>query len=279
MAITLLLDADIFAYQASASKQRDYDWGDGVTSQVADLDEMKAAVEDEIEYLVKHLKADEVIVCLSDEVENFRLEVDPTYKGNRADTERPIQLYELKAWLAEEWPCHQLPRLEADDVMGILATEPHKGKRIIVSDDKDMETIPGFFYRPCRNRAEKKADREGVRNISPEQAERFMLWQALTGDATDGYKGCPGIGPKAADLILDKFTVRESYPHELKSGPRKGETELRRHNVTYGSRWEAIVAAYKDAGLTEAHAIQQVNLARILKNTDYVDGRIVPWTP
>lgn len=276
LSTTLLLDADIFAYQASASKQRDYDWGDGVTSQVADLDEMKAAVEDEIEHLVKTLKADEVIVCLSDEVDNFRLEVDPTYKSNRAGTERPVQLYELKEWLAEEWPCRQIPRLEADDVMGILATEPHEGKRIIVSDDKDMQTVPCFFYRPCRNRDGKK---EGVREITPEFAERFMLWQALTGDTTDGYPGCPGIGPVAADLILDKFVVRESYPHELKSGPRKGQTELRRHNVTYGSRWEAIVAAYKDAGLKEADAIRQVNLARILKHSDYVDGRIVPWTP
>jgi len=276
MSTALLLDADIFAYQASASKQRDYDWGDGVTSQVADLDEMKAAVEDEIEHLVAILKADEVIVCLSDEVDNFRKEVDQTYKQNRAGSERPVQLYELKEWLAAEWPSVGIPRLEADDVMGILATEPHEGRRIIVSDDKDMQTIPCWFYRPCRNRDGKK---EGVRLIEPELAERFMLWQGLAGDTTDGYAGCPGIGPKAADRILDEFVVRESYQHELKSGARKGQFETRRHDVTYGSRWEAIVAAFAEAGLTEADAIRQVNLARILKHTDYVDGRILPWTP
>lgn len=278
MSVTLLIDADIIAYQSSASRQRTYDWGDTGQSISADLDEMKEAAENEIEHLIKVLNATDVIICLSDEIDNFRTEVDPSYKQNRAGSERPVQLYEMKEWMAAEWPSKMMPRLEADDVMGILATEPHEGKRIIVSDDKDMQTVPCHFYRPCRNREKIKKDNEGLRTISPEEAERFMLWQVLVGDATDGYPGCPGIGPGSADAILDGRGF-ENYVHTFKSGPRKGQEEVRWRKVDGLDRWAAIVSAYEKAGLTEADAIVQANLARILKDGDIDGNRIIPWAP
>src|SRR3546814_13603695 len=37
-----------------------------------------------------------------------------------------------------------------------------------------------------------------------ESAENFWLYQTLMGDSTDGYKGCPGCGPKSAEAILQK---------------------------------------------------------------------------
>lgn len=278
MTRTLLIDADIIAFQSTAVTQRDYDWGDTGTSRSADLEEAQECAEDIIFGLIQTLKADEVIICLSDDVVNFREGIYPPYKQNRTG-ERPELLYDIKAWLADEYESVIMPTLEADDVMGILATQPHEGERIIVSDDKDMKTVPAPFYRPCRNKAEKKKDNEGIVRTTPEEAERFMLWQALTGDTTDGYPGCPGIGPKAADRILDELTVRRSYDHVLKQGPRKGEVEVRKKDVIYEDRWSAIVAAYEEAGLTEKDAIVQVNLARILKASDVEDGRVIPWKP
>lgn len=273
MTRTLLIDADIIAYQSSAANERKYDWGEGVTSQVADFDAAKQAAADAIDGFAEQLKADAVIVCLSDDVQNFREQVWPRYKQNRAGTERPQHLYDLKEWLASEFKTAMRPRLEADDVMGILSTEPHEGQRIIVSADKDMQTIPGLLFNPNKDTK--------VRTITPEQAERFMLWQALTGDQTDGYPGCPGCGPKVADQLLSGHEWFRNE-REITRGKRKGEIEVSwalAPTLWEWTPWSAILSAYAKAGLTEKDAITQVNLARILKHSDMDGARIIPWVP
>lgn len=270
MSRTLLIDADILAYQSSASNEQRIDWGDGITSHAADLKQAKRDARDALDHLVEKLDADDFIVCLSDDFQNFRKDFYPPYKTNRKDTVRPEHLYDIKEWLGQKYPTQLRPRMEADDVMGILSTEPHTGDRIIASADKDMQTIPGLLYNP--NKPELK-----VRSITAEQAERFMLWQAITGDQTDGYPGCPGSGPKAADQLLDGQGW-ESFSHEFRSGPRKG-TEETRWRVKEMGRWAAIVSAYEKAGLSENDAIVQVNCARILKHSDMDGSRIIRWTP
>lgn len=176
----------------------------------------------------------------------------------------------MKDWLAATYPTDRRSRLEADDVMGILSTEPHKGERIIVSADKDMQTVPGLLFNPNKDTF--------VRTIEPEEAERFMLWQAICGDQTDGYPGCPGFGPMAAEKLLDGIGL-ESFVHTFKSGPRKGLEELRWREVDLGCRWAAIVSAYGKAGFKESDAIIQVNLARILKSHDWDGKAVLPWSP
>lgn len=274
MTRTLLIDADIIAYQSTAVTQKTYDWGDGVVSKSADFDAAKEAARDTVDYYMETLKAHSLIICLSDDFQNFRKGLYPEYKNNRKGMERPEHLYDLKDWLASEYPTQTRPTLEADDVMGILSTEPHKGDRIIVSDDKDMQTVPGLLVRPCKDMK--------VRRITPEFAERFMLYQALIGDQTDGYPGCPGVGPKGADAILDEGHAHRKYVKVLKSGPRKGQEEVswKLEPDELGlSTWARIKLAYHRYGLTEKDAIVQVNLARILKHMDMDGDRIIPWTP
>jgi DNA polymerase-1 len=269
---TLLIDADIIAYQCSASNEENIDWGDGVTSHTADFEAACEAARQTVDHLVATLKADGAIICLSDDFRSFRKEdVYPLYKSNRKETVRPEHLYDLKEWLGQEYKTVIRARLEADDVMGILSTEPHEGERIIVSADKDMQTIPGLLFNP--NKPELK-----IRSITPAEAERFMLWQAITGDQTDGYPGCPGSGPKAADRLL-AGTGWEQYTHTFASGPRKGTEELRWREKEGMGRWPAIVSAYEKAGLTEQDAVVQVNCARILKHSDMDGNRIIRWSP
>ena len=79
-----------------------------------------------------------------------------------------------------------------------------------------------------------------VSNISQEDADRNWLFQALTGDATDGYKGLPKCGPVKANRILDD-----------------------------DCSWDGVLKAYLKAGLTEHEALQQAQVARILRYDDY----------
>lgn len=270
---TLLIDADIIAYQNSAANEQRFDWGDGVVSKSSDLKAAKRSARDELEQLMETLDGTDLIICLSDDFANFRKDIYPAYKSNRKGVERPEHLYDLKEWLGEKYPSMIMPRFEADDVMGILSTEPHKGDRIIVSADKDMQTVPGLLFNPGKDTK--------VRTITPEAAERFMLWQALTGDQTDGYPGCPGCGKVQADELL---SGKEWFRHEreITRGKRAGEIEVTwklEPTLWEWSAWSAVVSAYLKVGLTAQDAITQVNLARILKHSDVDGNRVIPWVP
>lgn len=269
---TLLIDADILAYQTSSSNQKKYDWGDDVTSVATDFEGSKQAAREFLDKLMVDLKADDLIICLSDELNNFRKTVDPTYKSHRKGTERPVHLYDMKDWLAAEYPTQLWQNLEADDVMGILSTQPHEGERIIVSEDKDMQTIPGLLFNP---RKDKK-----VRKITLLEADRFLMWQTICGDATDGYPGCPGAGPKMADEVLDGMLWLHR-PRILKSGPRKGQEvkEWEKADGFLTSTWNRVVACFNRYGFTEKDALVQVNLARILRHGDLEGNRVKPWVP
>jgi 5'-3' exonuclease len=278
---TLLLDADLLAYRASSANQRSYDWnGDGNRSVAADEDAARVVVENEVERLADRLAADHVIICLSDDFNSFRKDrVDPTYKALRSSVERPVHLYDIKAWMEDTYDSLRWNTLEADDVMGIMATDPTRDdERIIVSADKDMMTIPGKLYRP----QEQTGNKPVVRDISLEEADRFHLWQTIVGDVTDGYPGLPGDGPHAADKILDWLMWRREE-RELQRGPRKGEIVSEWVYYTdppyHGSRWERVVAAFARRGLTEDDALKQARLARILRYGEY-DGRTPRlWLP
>ena len=245
---TLLVDTDIIAYKVASVNQIDFDWGDGYNSRILHRPRAKEQAVRIIEDLLVTLKADHAIMCLTDK-ENFRYDVLPSYKGNRKGVEKPEMLQELKDYLAERYESFIRPSLEADDVMGILSTHPTliKGKKIIVSEDKDMKTIHGWLFNPAKD---KKA-----RLVTGEQADRYHMLQTLTGDATDGYKGCPQIGPKKAEVILDAHE-----PHEW---------------------WDAVVRTYEAKGLTEEDALVQARVACICRsvNYDFKTKEVILWSP
>lgn len=253
---TLLLDSDIIAYQHAASSQTDIDWdGDGnKSSYTDDFDLVMHNVTNSIDALVEKLKADNYIVCLScDSKDNWRKDILPSYKENRSGVAKPLLLAAIKDAMRSRYNCYERPRLEADDIMGILSTHPKlvKGKKIIVSIDKDMKTIPGWLFNP------NKADKPIL--ISEPEADYWHLYQTLIGDTTDGYKGCPGIGPKKAEKIL----IGNGHPEE----------QLH--------RWKYIVQTFEAKGLTEEDALVQARVARICRHTDYdfKNKEVILWKP
>lgn len=198
---------------------------------------------------------DTPIICLSEtDALDYRRQIDPTYKAKRVGARKPLCFYDLKAKLKAEYTCRFLPGLEADDVMGILATKPGPDNKIIVSKDKDMKTIRTKVWNGST-----------FYNITQEQADRWHLYQTLIGDAVDGYKGCPGVGPKGAEKILRAPAV-EGEPVDEFFNP---------------VLWPRVVAAYVKAGLTEEDALRQTRLACILRWSDWCSETKTPklWTP
>ena len=138
----------------------------------------------------------------------------------------------LETYLKKNYHAHTIPLLEADDVLGILATDGAFKRNIIISIDKDMLTIPCEYY---------NMDSEITEVIDEAMADHMFFFQTLVGDSVDNYKGCPGIGPKkATELLLSK-----------------------------GVKWKTIIDAYDKAGLSEDHALVQARVARILRHNDY----------
>ncbi len=216
-------------------------------------------------------KSDRVVICLSDPDVNFRKQFDPTYKQNRKDAVKPELLMLAKEYLFENYRSYIKPRLEADDVMGILATRPRllgKGVHdvVIVSEDKDMRTIPAHVYNPNHPDL-------GILEITETEAKQFHLWQTITGDATDGYPGCKGLGAGGEfDAGTGEFVLgRRSMPYAHDALTLTDPLEM----------WDNVIEAYASKGQTEDDAIHQARLARILWADDYnfKNNKIRLWNP
>ncbi|MFN3914749.1 MAG: hypothetical protein ACK4K3_07500 [Aquabacterium sp.] len=269
MSTIALLDADIIAYKLASTAQRSYKFPGLEEPAVVceDFDTLPQRIDQEVNELVRTLKATGIIVCLSCPPEsNWRRGVYPAYKHNRLGVAKPVHLQAVKDYMAEAYPSYRKDTLEADDIMGILSTmkglprgflEQHpefdaKARKVIVSEDKDMKTIPGWLFNPAKD--------SKPRLITQDEADYWHLYQTLIGDATDGYPGCPGIGPKKAEAIL------------FGRSPPWG---------TPGEAWEGVKAAFEAKGLTEEDALIQARIARICRHSDYdfKKKEVILWSP
>jgi len=273
MTRTLLIDADVFAYQCAAAVETAIDWGDGYWTWGCDFDEVCNRIDAKVELYMDELDADELRLCLTDSEKNFRLDVLPTYKGNRKAVKKPLVLKAVREWLIEDRDAYIRPRLEGDDIMGIFATwKKIEGEKIIVSIDKDMKTIPGLYCRDLKS---------GIVEVSGREADYWHLFQTLTGDTTDGYSGCPDVGPLKAEHLLKSGLKLAPYEYKITRGKQKGETVVRFEETKAESMWDTVLSCFEAAGLTEADALQQARVARILRASDYSFKRKEPilWTP
>jgi len=238
---TLLIDGDLYLYRILSSCETETDWGDDIWSLSTDLAEAKTAFDEMMEFFKLKLRAEDIIICFSGH-NNFRKSVDPTYKASRKKTRKPIGYRAMIDWVNENYEVIQVETLEADDVMGIMGSV--KGtKAIVVSDDKDLKSVPCRLYRP---------QTEERHEISVAEADRQFFTQTLTGDVTDGYSGCPKIGPKTAEKVLGM-----------------------------SPNWRLVVNAFQKEKLDFNYALTQARLARILRSTDWDDekGQVILWEP
>jgi len=241
---TLLIDGDIIAYQSAVKSEQPIKWDDNLWTLHSYTPEAIKMVDDGIDALKKKLKADSIVVAITD-TKNFRKDVLPTYKDNRKQKRKPLVLGDMRSHLIKKYKAVFYTSLEADDVLGILATKPSKDETIICSIDKDFMGVPCNY---CR-------DGETVQKISLNEANHFHMIQTLTGDTVDGYSGVPKVGAVTANKMLaDK-------------------------DMPVKDMWEIVVKAYEKAGMNEQDALQQARVARILRHGEYdkKTGEVKLW--
>ena len=230
----LLIDGDILIYKIATMNEVDTHWGNGLWTLHCDENICKAQVDSTIEDLLTDLEADSYVVALTD-THNFRKDVLPSYKDNRKQKRKPMVLNALRDYVLQEHNAVIYKGLEADDVLGIMATEPSNEQRIIVSIDKDLRQIPALV---C-------SDGMNVDKISKTEADYWFMVQSMAGDATDGYSGVPNVGVKTAQKILGD------------------------NNVPLLELWNKVLTTYEKAGFTKKEALQQARVAHILRHGEY----------
>ena len=95
-----------------------------------------------------------------------------------------------------------------------------------------------------------------IEMVSEFQANRKLYEQILTGDTSDGYKGCPKYGEVAARKALADCHTEQAM-------------------------WEKVLECYLKSGLDVEFALAQARCARILRAGEYDLKAQTPvlWNP
>jgi len=189
----LLLDGDIVAYRAAYSTNNDF-----AEDAIDKIDEI-------IEYLLEDTMFEpntELMEVFLTGKGNFRFELVDNYKANRSGVERPIHLQAIRDHMVENWGAVVSEGEEADDLIGIRATQigPYA---VVASIDKDMLQLPCIHYNLRKKTWTKVSEWDGL---------LFFYEQILTGDKADNIIGLHGVGPvKAKKVIEGATTERELF--------------------------------------------------------------------
>lgn len=297
--IGVALDMDFLIFSAMSASETEMDWGNDIWTLECDHAKARGILGGTIKSILSDIEADikrknkkpfELVpLCIISGENNFRKEVLETYKANRKGKRKPVGYPDFVDSCMQHYGenAFRWDGIEGDDVCGILMTNPVLADCAAVvsaSCDKDFNTVPGMFMWLTPGKM--------VRNTI-ETADRYHMYQTLIGDVTDGYSGIPGVGPVAAEEFLDNPRFFFPASKMMKSGPRKGETvefwdscpakeasEIM--DLPEESRlWACMVSLADSKGMTEAELLQQAQVARILRwsDWDHEAKRPILWRP
>lgn len=161
-------------------------------------------------------KPNDIFVCVFDAArKNFRNEIYPEYKANRTDPPADlVTQMELTrdAARAMGMPVLSIHGVEADDVIATLSNvfcEHDGGTRIITSDKDLMQLVSNciFLYDGMKQAEVREKEVFEKFGVKPNQVIEV---QSLIGDSSDNVPGVPGIGPKKAAELINKFGTMDN---------------------------------------------------------------------
>ncbi|MFA6456551.1 MAG: DNA polymerase I [Bacteroidota bacterium] len=133
-------------------------------------------------------------------------------------------------------PVLELDGFEADDIMGTLAKRAEKEKidTFLVTSDKDfMQLVSNRvkIYRPGKfGNDDEIVGEEGVMEKFGVPPEQVIDMLGLIGDSSDNVPGVPGVGPKTALPLIQKYKTIEKILANVDAIPQKGLQEKLRNN-------------------------------------------------
>lgn len=169
----------------------------------------------------------------------FRNEMFSEYKANRDAQPEQITMalpYIFKIIEAFNIPILTKENYEADDVIGTIAKKAEAAgfQVFMMTPDKDYGQLVSenvFMYKPARSgdEAEVWGVKEICENWNIKRTDQVIDILGLQGDSVDNIPGVPGIGPKTAATLLEKYDTIEGVlanVHELKGKQQESLTNF-----------------------------------------------------
>ncbi len=175
----------------------------------------------------------------------FRKEIHKEYQAQRPEMEDELagqfeKVYQVLS--AMGIPVYSKAGFEADDVIGTvakIASEETRNKTqetkidevIIVTGDRDMLQLVDNeteLLMPGRGLSDSKlyGESETIERMGVAPSQIVDL-KALMGDASDNYKGVPGVGPKTAIKLIEDYKTLENIYRNIDKLPSNVAVKLR----------------------------------------------------
>jgi DNA polymerase-1 len=184
-----------------------------------------------------------------------RLEALPGYKAQRPPM--PDALEEQIAGIQQYLEAAGLRSLEQDGIEADVRAAREGADVVIASSDKDFLQLVGpriRLFNPA-DRSEELWTEEQVRRKTGVGPDSIVDWLALIGDSVDNIAGVPGVGPKTATELLNRFgsvdslyqRLNEVESERLRQALREAEPAVRRNqqlirlraDLPLEPRWDA----------------------------------------
>ena len=167
-----------------------------------------------IKKLMHQYPESHIAVVFDAKGKTFRNELYPEYKANRPpmpdDLRRQIApIHELVKALG--LPLLVVDDVEADDVIGTLATQASKARMdvLISTGDKDLAQLVTPHVTLVNTMTDTFMDEAGVVAKFGVRPEQIIDYLALVGDTSDNIPGVPSCGPKTAVKWLAEYETLE----------------------------------------------------------------------
>ncbi|MEZ9563687.1 DNA polymerase I [Vibrio artabrorum] len=157
--------------------------------------------------MMRQFASDRIAVIFDAKGKTFRDDMYPEYKANRPPMPDDLrcQIEPLHNVIrAMGLPLISIPGVEADDVIGTLASQASAmGMPVLISTgDKDMAQLVDDNVTLINTMTNVVMDREGVIDKFGIPPELIIDYLALMGDKVDNIPGVPGVGDKTATALL-----------------------------------------------------------------------------
>jgi len=156
------------------------------------------------------IAADHIACVFDAKGKTFRDEMYDQYKANRSPMPEDLvkQIEPIHAMVqAMGWPILMVSGVEADDVIGTLATQASAAgwETIISTGDKDLAQLVNSSVSLINTMTNERLDIAGVINKFGVPPERIVDYLTIIGDTVDNVPGVPKAGPKTANKWLAEF--------------------------------------------------------------------------
>ena len=183
------------------------------------------------------LTPDLIAVCFDPKGGTFRHKEFPTYKAQREA--QPEDITVAVPWIkkiieAYRIPIFEVANYEADDVVGTLARladEAGEYDTFLMSPDKDYAQLVSERSRIFKPKSfgpgyeildvAAVLAKYGLQNTA-----QVIDMLGLQGDSADNIPGCPGVGPKTAQKLIEDFGSIDEMLRQVEEAAAQGRKEL-----------------------------------------------------